>query len=82
MMSAKPTHNGRPQKNGTPPVSRAEFEEVVERLRERDEIINELRRDVQATCRDLSEDVRRQLQTQFTRIAQIQQELDAVKRRA
>jgi hypothetical protein len=49
-------------------------------LDERDEVIEELRREVRETCRDLGPDVRRELQTQFTRIAQIQQEIDALKR--
>jgi BMFP domain-containing protein YqiC len=62
-------------------VTRAEFDALIKVLDERGDIINELRREVRETCRDLSEDVRRELQTQFTRIAQIQQEIDELKRK-
>jgi hypothetical protein len=46
-------------------VTRAEFDAVISSLNERGEIINE---------------IRRELQTQFTRIAQLQQELDDLKK--
>jgi hypothetical protein len=54
------------RQNGTEPITRAEFDEI--------------RREVHDTCRDLAENVRRELHTQFTRIAQIQQEIDELKR--
>jgi hypothetical protein len=63
------------------PVTRVEFEKLITVLDEHGDIISELRRDLHATCRDLAENVRRDLQTQFTRIAQLQQEIDALKRR-
>ena len=69
------------RQNGAEHVSRAEFEAVVKLLDERGEIINEIRRELQATCRDLAENVRRDLQTQFMRIAQIQQEIDELRRK-
>jgi prefoldin subunit 5 len=47
-------------------VTRAEFDAVIELLNERGEIIN---------------GIRRELQTQLTRIAQLQQELDELKTR-
>jgi hypothetical protein len=47
-------------------VTRAEFDAVIKLLNERGEIIN---------------DIRRELHTQFARIAQLQQELDDVKRK-
>jgi hypothetical protein len=58
---------GRVRKAGPLYVTRAELDEVIKLLNERGEIINE---------------IRRELHTQLTRIAQLQQELDAVKRRA
>lgn len=64
-------------------VTRAEFDAVIALLNERGEIINELRRELHSTCRELAAQVeknRRTLETQFTRISQIQQELDAIKR--
>jgi hypothetical protein len=57
---------GRVRKGGRCDVTRTEFDEVIRLLNERGAIINE---------------VRRELQTQFTRIAQLQQELDDVKKR-
>ena len=57
---------GRVRKSGPLNVTRAEFDAVISSLNERGEIINE---------------IRRQLQTQFTRIAQLQQELDDLKKR-
>ena len=47
-------------------VTRAEYDAVIKLLNERGEIIN---------------DIRRELQTQFARIAQLQQELDDLKRK-
>lgn len=64
-------------------VTRAEFDAVIELLNERGEIINEIRRELHATCRDLAAQVeknRRTLDIQFARIAQIQQALDALKK--
>jgi len=69
------------RRNGSQLATRAEFEKVLERLDQHSSIINELRREVSSTCRDLADDVRRELQTQFTRIAQLQQEIDALKKR-
>ncbi len=46
-------------------VTRAEFDAVISVLNQRGEIINE---------------IQRQLQTQFTRIAQLQQELDDLRK--
>lgn len=66
--------------SGSQPITRAEFETLRKSLDEREEALNELRREIQDACR-LGEDVRREQQTQFTRIAQLQQEVDALKRR-
>lgn len=66
--------------NGSRPVTRAEFEEVLRLLDDRDDVIDELRRDVDGTCHDLAEDIRRELRTQLTRIAQLQQEIDTLKK--
>ena len=57
---------GRVRKSGPLNVTRAEFDAVIELLNERGEIIN---------------GIRRELQTQLTRIAQLQQELDELKTR-
>lgn len=73
--------NGGVRKNGSPPITRAEFDQVVALLAQRDDAIDALRRELQSTCHDLAENVRRELQTQFTRIAQLQQEVDALKKR-
>ena len=62
------------------PVTRAEFEAASKQLTERDKLINELRHELNATCRDLTEEIRRELQTQFMRIVQIQREIDDLKR--
>jgi hypothetical protein len=56
---------GRVRKSWPLNVTRAEFDAVISSLNERREIINE---------------IRRELQTQFTRIAQLQQELDDLKK--
>ena len=83
MKRAKPDQNdrdGRP--NGSQPIRRADLETVFRALQERDELLDQLRRELRETCLHLGEDVRRELQTQFTRIAQLQQEIDALKRRA
>ena len=69
-------------KGGAAAVTRAEFDGLVKLLNERGEIINALRRELHEACRDLGEDLRRELRTQFTRIAQLQQEIDALKRRS
>lgn len=47
-------------------VTRAEFDRVIKRLSERGEIVN---------------DIRRELQIQFARIAQLQHELDGLKKK-
>ena len=57
---------GRVRKSGRLNVTRAEFDAMIERLNERAAIMNE---------------IQRQLQTQFTRIAQLQQELDDLKKK-
>lgn len=75
---ANRSNNGK--KDGSQPVTRAELEKMLDLVHQRD-VIDELRRELHGMCRDLSEDVRRELQTQFTRIAQLQQEIDALKRR-
>jgi len=72
------------RKDGGRPITRAEFDAVITLLNERREIINKLRREVHSTCRDLASQVeqnRRTLEVQFARIAQLQQEIDAIKRR-
>ena len=56
---------GRVRTPGPLNVTRAEFDAVISALNERGEIINE---------------IQRQLQTQFTRIAQLQQELDHLRK--
>jgi hypothetical protein len=68
--------------NGSQWVTRAEFDKVLELLQERGDVIDEIRGELRSTCRDLAEDVRRELQTQFRRIAQMQQEIDALKKLA
>lgn len=65
-------------------VTRAEFDAVIKLLNERSKIINGIQRELESLSRELSAQVqqnRRELQTQFTRMAQIQQELDDVKRK-
>jgi hypothetical protein len=57
----------RVRRGGRLNVTRAELDAVIRSLNERGEIVNE---------------IRRELQTQFTRIAQLQQEIDALKRKA
>ena len=69
------------RQNGSEHVTRAEFEAVIKLMNERGEVIKEIRREVQETCRDLTENLRREIQTQFTRIAQMQQEIDELKRK-
>ena len=69
------------RKNGGRPITRAEFDGVIRLLNERGEIVNDLRRELDSTCRDLADNVRRELRTQFTRIAQLQQEIDDLKRK-
>ena len=68
------------RQNGGEPITRAEFDDVLRLLDERGEIIAEMRRELRDTCLELSENVRRELRTQFTRIAQMQQEIDELKR--
>lgn len=65
-------------------VTRAEFDAVITLLNERSKIINGIQRELESLARELTTQVqqnRRELQTQFTRMAQIQQELDDVKRK-
>jgi hypothetical protein len=62
-------------------VTRTEFDAVMKLLDERGETINEIRRELHATCSELAEQNRRELQTQFMRIAQLQQEIDELKRK-
>ena len=57
---------GRVRKAGPLNVTRAEFDALISSLNERGEIINQIQRN---------------LQTQFTRIAQLQRELDDLKKR-
>jgi hypothetical protein len=71
---------------GTPRnVSRAELDAALSRWSdEHAKRLNALRIEVHATCRELAADVERillQLQTQFTRIAQLQQEIEAIRKR-
>ncbi len=76
---------GRVRKAGPFNVTRAEFDAVIKSLNERAEIINAIRRQLHSTCRDLASQVetnRRTLETQFTRIAQLQQEIDDLKRKS
>jgi hypothetical protein len=52
--------------------------------RSRPEIVNDLRRELELIYRELADELRksrRDLQTQFSRIAQLQQELDELKRK-
>jgi hypothetical protein len=66
-------------------VTRAEFDAVIKLLNQRVGVINAMRRELHATCRNLASQVeknRQMLDIQFTRIAQLQQEIDALKRRA
>lgn len=66
-------------------VRRAEFDAVVKLLNQRGEIMNEMRGELHAMCRNLASQVEKNRQTldvQFTRIVQLQQEIDALKRRA
>jgi hypothetical protein len=60
-------HVGRVRKAGPLNVTRAEFDAVIKLMNERGEIINA---------------IRRELNTQFTRIAQLQQEIDDLKRKS
>ena len=53
-------------------VTRAEFDRVIDLLNERGAIINEIREHVERNTRDL--------EVQFTRLAQIQADLDLLKR--
>lgn len=69
-----------PRQNGAEPVTRDEFNAVVRLLDEHGQIIDKMRRELRDTCLELSENVRRELHTQFTRIAQMQQEIDGLKR--
>jgi hypothetical protein len=61
-------------------VTRATYAASIKYLNERDDLISALRHGLQAMCLGLTEDIRRDLQTQFTRIAQMQQEIDGLKR--
>lgn len=82
---SRPIRKIRVRKGSAINVTRAEFDAVIERLNERGEIVNELRRELHSTCRNLALQVEKNRQTleiQFTRIAQLQQEIDMLKRRA
>jgi cob(I)alamin adenosyltransferase len=82
---SKPIPKIRVRKGSAINVTRAEFDAVIKLLNERGEIINDIRRELHSTCRDLASQVeknRHMLEIQFTRIAQLQQEIDALKRRA
>jgi len=71
-------------KAGPRNVTRAEFKSLIRALDERGQIVNDLRRELHAVCEALEtqiHQVKRDVQTQFTRMAQIQQEIDALKRR-
>ena len=75
---------GRVAKAGPFNVTRSEFDTLVRLINERGETVNEMRREIHSTCRDLSAEVhrnQRELQVQLARIAQMQQEIDALKRR-
>lgn len=73
--------NGRVRKRRRPiTLTRAEFDAVVKRLNQCNQVIKTLRRELHETCRQLGEQARSELQIQFTRIAQLQQEVDALKR--
>ena len=72
----KPARRRNGGKTAVPLVKPAQFETPIEPLNQRDEPTNELR----ATCLALVDDIRRELQTQLTRIAQMQHEIDALKR--
>jgi hypothetical protein len=76
---------GRVRKAGPLNVTRAEFDAVIKLLNERGAIINDLQRELHATRDELASEVHknsRDLGTQFARIVQLQQELDALKRRS
>jgi len=76
---------GRVRKAGPLNVTRAEFDSIIKLVDERGQIINDLRRELHATCEALDTKLQRtrcDLQTQLTRIAQLQQEIDALKRRS
>jgi hypothetical protein len=69
---------------GPPHVTRAEFDAVINVLNERGDIINDVGRKLREQLRELAAHVEgneRELRTQFTRIAQLQVEIDALKRR-
>lgn len=81
----KPLPKIRFRKGSAINVTRAEFDAVITLLNERGEIINQMRIELHKTCRDLASQVEKNGQTleiQFTRIAQLQLEIDALKRRA
>jgi hypothetical protein len=71
-------HNG--GETAAPPVTRAEFEAVIKQLNKRDDLIDALRQELHAACLGLTDDIRRDLHTQFTRIAQMQQQIDGLMR--
>ncbi len=77
---ANASNNRDVRQNGCQPIARAEFERVLKLLDDRADAINDLRRELHGICRDLADDLRRELQTQFIRMAQLQQEIDALKR--
>jgi hypothetical protein len=72
---------GRSRKAGPLSVTRAEFNAVRKLVSEGGEIISAMRRELQSATSQ-AEANRRTLETQFTRIAQLQLELDDVRRKA
>ena len=82
---SRPIRKIRLRKGSAINVTRAEFDAVIKLLNERGEIVNALRRELHSALRDLGAEVEKNRQTleiQFTRIAQLQQQVDALKRRA
>ena len=72
---------GRVRKGGRFNVTRTEFDAVTRLLNERGEIINELRRDLHELALAVHTNTRDH-ETEFTRIAQLQQELDDLKKKS
>jgi hypothetical protein len=75
MMPNKPRRLPRIRKSRRVDVTRAEFDRVIDLLNKRGEIVDQMRRDLEAV-----DDVRRDLDVQFKRIAQLQEEVDRLKR--
>jgi len=79
-----PVRKAKPVKRAAPrSVTRAELDEAIRVLHEHiGESVNDLRSEVQVMCREIAAEVnRRELQTQFARIAQLQQEIEGIKKR-